>query len=467
MLLVKLTTLKKLRLSALYRLPAVIILLYANALQAQDNSPYSRYGLGDKVPSTNVANRGMGGIAAAYNDFYTINYANPASYSYFQTFPMVNSRKISGGRALFNIGAEGQGRTLIDPNSQNRFTATNIYFSNVLIGMPIRKNWGIAMGLRPLSSINYKIQNNYPSRQGVDSSSTLYQGEGGVYLGSIGTGVKIKTGASSYFSVGANAGYMFGKKDYSTRVSLYNDSTFYENGNVQNKAGLNGFYFDAGVQYHFKLNDDMLMSLGAYGNWQQKINTYRDYIAETYTYDETVGYRTKDTVAIQSDIKGTMIYPSSITGGFAIQKPARASNESSWMVGADFTNTSWNQYRFEGRADTAVKNSWQAKVGAEFRPAGKKSYLSNVAYRVGFHTGPDYIYARKTSLPVIGISGGLGLPLANFSQQAKGQASMINLSFEYIKRGNNDNLLKENLYRLSVGFSLTDIWFGGKTKYLD
>ncbi|MCH5690974.1 hypothetical protein LWM68_46145 [Niabella sp. W65] len=47
------------------------------------------------------------------------------------------------------------------------------------------------------------------------------------------------------------------------------------------------------------------------------------------------------------------------------------------------------------------------------------------------------------------------------------QASMINLSFEYIKRGNNSNILRENLYRLSVGFSLTDLWFGGKTKYYE
>ncbi|HMR82194.1 MAG TPA: hypothetical protein PKE30_03645, partial [Niabella sp.] len=35
---------------------------------AQDNSPYSRYGLGNQTPTTNVTNRGMGGVAAAYND---------------------------------------------------------------------------------------------------------------------------------------------------------------------------------------------------------------------------------------------------------------------------------------------------------------------------------------------------------------------------------------------------------------
>jgi hypothetical protein len=53
---------------------------------AQGNSPYSRYGLGDAVPNTNILNRGMGGIQAGYSDFLSINFNNPASYSQFQSF---------------------------------------------------------------------------------------------------------------------------------------------------------------------------------------------------------------------------------------------------------------------------------------------------------------------------------------------------------------------------------------------
>jgi hypothetical protein len=41
---------------------------------------------------------------------------------------------------------------------------------------------------------------------------------------------------------------------------------------------------------------------------------------------------------------------------------------------------------------------------------------------------------------------------------------MLNLAFEYLKRGNNNNLLKENLFRFSVGLNLSDLWFG-KRKY--
>ena len=48
---------------------------------AQENSPYSRYGVGNILPSGNIQNRGMGGISAGFSDPATINTVNPATYS--------------------------------------------------------------------------------------------------------------------------------------------------------------------------------------------------------------------------------------------------------------------------------------------------------------------------------------------------------------------------------------------------
>ncbi|TXI33726.1 MAG: hypothetical protein E6Q58_02320 [Niabella sp.] len=450
----------------------ILFVLIGFSVSAQDNSPYSRYGLGNQAPTTNVANRGMGGVAAAYNDAYTVNYANPSSYAFFQTTPDPGSRKINSGRVTFNIGADGQGRTLTDQNAQAKFTSTNILFSHVMVGAPLRKNWGMAFGLRPLTSINYKIKDigkKFDPHSGklIDSSNTLYEGQGGVYLGSIGTGVKFKTGKSQYLSLGVNAGYMFGSKDYNTRVSFINDSTRYANGNYENKMSIKGLYFDAGMQYHFKASEKIYVGLGAYGNWKQKINTSKNSVAETFVYSSEAGNIPIDTATFISNEKGSLIYPSSVTGGFSIQKVGTENNEAGWMVGVDFTKNNWNKFRIDGSGDADVRSNWQAKVGAEFRPAAKKSYLSHTLYRVGFYTGPDYIYAKQTEIPVYGFTAGIGLPLANYSMQARYQASMINIGFEYMKRGNSKNVLSENLYRLSLGFSLTDLWFIGKTKYFE
>ena len=58
---------------------------FQHAVFAQENSPYSRYGLGDIVPKTNIVSRGMGGISAGYSDYQSINFINPASYSKLRT----------------------------------------------------------------------------------------------------------------------------------------------------------------------------------------------------------------------------------------------------------------------------------------------------------------------------------------------------------------------------------------------
>jgi len=126
------------------------------------------------------------------------------------------------------------------------------------------------------------------------------------------------------------------------------------------------------------------------------------------------------------------------------------------MIGLDFTQQNWSQYRFYNQVDS-VQNSWQIKLGVQLNPVPKRNYFSNVAYRFGFFTGPDYVKVQQ-KLPQFGASFGMGLPVA-ISRQAPNQVTLINLTFEYGKRGNNDNLLKESMFRFSLGFSLSDFWF--------
>lgn len=62
------------------------------------------------------------------------------------------------------------------------------------------------------------------------------------------------------------------------------------------------------------------------------------------------------------------------------------------------------------------------------------------------------------TIPRIGASFGAGLPVT-ISRQAPNQVTFVNLAFEYSKRGNKESVLQENLFRISLGFSLSDIWF--------
>jgi len=85
MQLVKLTTPKRIKTLHCFSLTILVLLFTAvSPVFSQDNSPYSRYGIGDLVPPTSVTNRALGGISAGYTDFLSINYCKPASESSFQ-----------------------------------------------------------------------------------------------------------------------------------------------------------------------------------------------------------------------------------------------------------------------------------------------------------------------------------------------------------------------------------------------
>src|SRR6478735_1597466 len=155
---------------------ALFITLGVSLVQAQnENSPYSRFGIGDLVPSQNILTRGMGGTSSAYFDFQSINFSNPASYSRLKV-------------TTFDFGLEIDSRTLrtIDPPSKFNSLSPNI--SYVQLGFPLSKshNWGMNIGLRPLSRVHYKSA--IESVVEADTMRTLFEGNGGGYQVYGGTG---------------------------------------------------------------------------------------------------------------------------------------------------------------------------------------------------------------------------------------------------------------------------------------
>jgi len=336
--------------------------------------------------------------------------------------------------------------------------------------VPLRRNWGLSFGIRPIHRVSYKIssterltdpQTGLP----IDSATTLNQGDGGAYLPSIGTGYKFYVGKNNVIALGVNIGYLFGSKDYSTRRAFLNDTLAFNSGNYQTKTTYGNIFFNGGVQYMVQLNRDYILTVGAFGSLSQKLNASQDIIRETYFYDPNQGYLRIDSVYEENNVKGKITYPASYTAGFVLRRQLNMEQKKSdWLVGVDFVQNKWDDYRFYGQADQTVKNAWQLRIGGQIRPVPKANYFSNVSYRAGFFFGPDYVQVEDKKLNSFGASLGLGLPLLSYNQMSRTQATMINLGFEFIKRGNNDNLLKENMFRVSVGLSLSDLWFV-KKKY--
>ena len=429
--------------SIMYKIVSLLGIIWISILPAvsqTENSPYSRYGLGDVLPSQNILNRSMGGVSAAYSDFHTVNFLNPASYSKLKY-------------TTLDFGLDINNRTLRALDPPRKFSSSSPIISYLQLGIPLalKKDWGMNLGLRPLTRINYKIERN-ERIDGIDSLNTLFEGNGGAYEVYAGTGFGIKN-----FSVGFNVGYLFGSKNFSTRKTFIADSAevFYYQSNHETQANYNGLLLDGGIQWAGKLNAGTLLRLGAHGNLKRTLNGSKDILRETFQYNSTTGaIDSIDVASNQKGIEGDVNYPSSVGGGFLLDKPGK------WMFGADLTVTKWDDYHFFGEKDQ-VQNSWMLHVGGQIIPKAGKNYLSYVAYRAGFSYGKDYIRIDN-DLPVWSFTAGASFPMRKAAYT--NQYSMINLGFEFGQRGNKENLVRENLFRLSIGLSLSDIWFV-KRKY--
>jgi hypothetical protein len=427
---------------------------------AQENSPYSRYGLGDLAPNHNIYSRAMGGLSAATGDYPNVNYINPASLGRIYN-------------TIFDMGLEADFRTLKSTNPVKKFTSANSMFSYLQLAFPLatakmrRKNmgWGMNFGLRPVTKINYKIEKGQrlTNLSTPDSLYTLYEGTGGANEAFIGTGIRINN-----LSIGITGGYVFGNKDYSTRLSFMNDTVTYYKSNSANQTHFGGLFLHAGLQYEMLLDSSdkenfKFLRFGVYGNLQQKLNAKRDDIRETFDYDaNTAAYRI-DSVFETKDVKGVIEYPLSIGGGFSY-------HDAHWLFGADYEMTQWSKYTYYGQADQ-VKNNWVVRVGGEYYPAKigtpYKKYFSFVKYRAGFYYGPDYIKTNNNR-PDYAFTLGTGMPLSSLQRLGgynyESGLVMLNTALEIGGRGDKNTNVRESTVRFSIGVSMNANWFV-KRKY--
>jgi hypothetical protein len=425
-----------------FKLTCFILAAFPLFCLAQENSPYSRYGVGNLVAPSNIANRGMGGISAGYSDPTSVNTVNPATYA-----DLIYS--------TLDVGLEYDGRNLKSKDPLGTYKSNNGIISYLQFGFPLlrgNKNalkkkmaWGITFGLKPISKINYKIANT--AYQSVDTTTTLYEGSGGVNQAFIGTGIRFNK-----FSIGFNTGYLFGEKNYDTRLQFDNDTLDYFKAHYGTQTRFGGAFLNAGIQYADSLGKGVLR-LGVYGNLKQTYQASKDDIRETFDYNADTGAPGRiDSVYENDGQEGKVQLPAAFGGGFTY-------TTDHLLIGADYETTQWNDYRFFGQKDL-VKNSWNARIGLQYLPAsqGSTGYFNYVKYRAGFSLGNDYIDVDN-SLPIYTVSVGGAFPMKLKHNFYDRQYSIMNFTFEYGNRGNNKNNITESIYKVSIGFSLSDVWF--------
>ncbi len=430
----------------------VISCSFANA---QENSPYSRYGMGDLVPTQNITSRAMGGITAGFVDLsfsQTLNLSNPASLGNMSS-------------TSFDFGVEVDRRVLKSNTNPDKYISKNAIISYMLLGFPITPkslakkgySWGVAFGLRPATRVNYKIIANRRI-VGVDSVNSLYEGSGGINQANFSTGIKYKN-----FSFGINTGYSFGNRDISTKLGFINDTTgqYYQQSNSLKDVTFGGIYLSLGTQYNIVLKNKGFLRIGASANLQQNLTATQNITDETFGYDGSGNPQQIDSVRKISNQAGIIKLPASFNVGFTY-----TDEKANWLVGADVDFTAWNQYRYYGASD-AVDDNFKLHVGAQYYPAkaGINKYFNFVKYRAGFYYGSDYIKLGNSSRPDYGFTLGLGLPLTTFQRLRFGDFAILNAGLEIGERGNKNNVsIREGVTRFNFGVTVSAAWFQ-KRKY--
>jgi hypothetical protein len=443
---------------------AVVIVLFTSLFtQAQENSPYSRYGMGDLVPSQSISSRSMGGISAGFMDSFLVrslgtglNLNNPASLGHIKS-------------TLFDFGIEVDRKTLKSNTSPTKYTANNAIISYFQLGLPISTpkmlkkdmSMGLSFGLRPVTKVNYKIVAGSYLR-GIDTVGTLYEGSGGINQVNISTGLRIKK-----FNVGITGAYNFGNKETSSKREFLVDTTNYSSSNQVVKTNFSGFSISLGAQYGFLLKDSSKLTIGASANLQHRLNGKRDNLDETFIFGTNNEILNIDTIRYLGGVKGKIIMPASYTVGFTY-----SDKESHWIVGSDINIAQWSNYRNYGQTD-AVKNSMKLHVGAQYFPAKlttpASKYWQFVKYRAGFYYGNDYINLGAKR-PDYAFTFGTGMPITSLRNNPNNNRSndfiMLNTGIEIGQRGNRVNQsLREGVFRVNFGVSIsTSSWFQ-KRKY--
>ncbi|HEY5468963.1 MAG TPA: hypothetical protein VIK07_00400 [Bacteroidales bacterium] len=420
---------------------AIFILLFSITFTARSqkivNTPYSRFNIGSIDPAGSFRSLGMGGVSTAMRDNNAIYFSNPASYSSIDTISF-----------LFDFGIDYSMSFLSD--SVSKYSSDDINFDHIIMGFPIAKGWGFALGVIPISSGYYKI--SVPDISNDNSPDKFYSshsGDGGLSNFFMGTGKNI----NKHFSVGVNMTVLFGKLERYDTIQFFDSRVF--NDLKTEKLQLGGVNLEYGLQYTTNLKNDYFLNAGV--SFRSGKNYRSNYEMLSYRY---TAFSDKDTVSYISDNSTKAFIPGSLSLGIAFGK------KNKFTTGLDFVSTKWSKASIPGSSGYAADTK-SLLFGAALIPdkTSNYSFLKRVEYRFGAHYGDNYLVIKGEQLKEYGASFGIGIPMSRSFSDPR-SLSKINLFIDYTRKtGSAGSFLPvENYFTMGISLNLHDFWFQ-KRKY--
>lgn len=415
----------------------------------KQNSPYSRFGLGDLFSPALVSQSGMAGMGIAIRDASHTNWLNPASLSALEAtgFEVALSAKYSSL-------SEGDERD--DTYSGNlrqlslAFPLRNSFSRRDLERKKRNFDWGMGFHLSPFSEVGYSIENVEIQGESLDRVTTVLKGSGGTYKLGFGNGIRYKG-----LSLGVELQSLFGKITNSRSVSLDSVALAYST-DLQDDISYRSTIFKLGAQYtiHFDkakiagIHDigDRSLTLGLTytPNSDLKSNTSRLYRRLSPVT------ATADTVTFESNVTRGGTLPSEIGFGLTYETLGKL------RISAEYVKIRWSEYQNEAKVES-FSDARRMAVGLEFTP-NIQSYNNNwqrSRYRLGLFHAQDARSSNGQQLTNYGLTMGIGIPVIIPRQTL----SFLNLGLEAGRFGAS-NALQETYVQFYFGFTLNDSsWF--------
>jgi hypothetical protein len=412
---------------------AVFLLLipFLSSGQKLINSPIARYNLGIIETAGPFRSLGMAGTGTAMRDRTTIYYTNPASYSSLDTNSFIFDFGLDYG---INVVSDGSTKDVSD----------DLNFDHIILGFPVTRRWGVALGLVPFSNGYYNLSESVrEGDSGYDEITGEYisyhKGSGGFTSFFIGTGLNL----TKSFSVGANMSLLFGSIK---RSNEFNFADFYYTfqTNMTERLEMTGIGFDFGAQYSATFKENYFLNLGASYSTGRNCKTILEntiYRFNVYSSNDILEY------TLANDLRSSL--PGSLSAGLSIGR------KNKFVAAADYSYTSWAKAEFPG-SEGSVTNSRTFSIGAEYTPDWLANYnfLKRIDYRLGVHTGNNYLLFNGSGVKETGVSFGLGIPMRR-------TYSKTNFFADYTRKNITDQPFThtENYFSFGISINMYDFWF--------
>ena len=394
--------------------------------QSNTSSPYSIGGLGEIAFKGNAINRHMGGLDIVSDSLHA-NINNPAS---------LGDLKL----VTYSLGLNYKSTKLSSSASNESVTSASIDY--LVVAIPTKK-FTFGFGILPATSVGYRLQSVI---DGEDINNVVNRNEG--YGGLNQTFISIGFKVFEFLNFGVSANYNFGKitNESSRQEQNIDFGTFFTK-----TSSLVGFNYRFATQLKIPLTSKVRLDAMAYYVPKNSLTATNEsvYFTRSVTTQDLGDFENLDLAA--RNLKETSIsLGDQYSFGLGITK------EKKWFVGGQYSQRNSADYvnNFISLDNITYANGSRLSFGGFYLPdySSITSYWKRIVYRAGMRFEDTGVLFNNQPLKETGISFGVSLPMAGYSN--------ANIGIEFGKRGSQDNgLIQESYWNLIVGLSLNDIWF--------